>query len=422
MLLVTVVLLALLALTLWCIARSALFPPVLYCGIWAVTLGGLFVAGKLFLPVTEYVCLVYLVGAVSFAFGGVVCLSCLGAAATEGAGWRTPPAARATLDFVLVLLILLFPYFLHLAIAIAGTSNPIVMVQYIRQVSVEGQGGSPYGSVANLTVLAPLVALAMTYESDGSFARRARAVLSVLVALAYSILTGSKGGALVLVSIFFVPQIKARRISVKIAVTTFVLFASFFGAGLLAVNMGGQTSRGTNVVAREVAERALNYWLGAPVAYSSIVQTPESLPSSESIDRFFLETANSLGMRNSLPSINPPYTVIETEGANTNTYTIYFSYFKDFGWLGAVLLMAALGAVLTWAWRCAMGGGPVAVLFYATFCTGVIQSIYSEDFFLNLNFDIKAIVFFLGIYRVFPAIFAAVSLRAAHGASDHEPA
>lgn len=420
MLPITVTVLTLLTLAMWCITRSALSPAVLYCGVWSVTLGGLFVAGTVFLPVSEYVCLIYLVGGVSFALGSGVCLSCLSAGAADSPRRRTPSAVRITLDFITALLILLFPYFLHLAVTLAGTSNPIVMVQYIRQISVEAEGGSPFGPVANLTVLAPLVALAMTYESDGSFSRRARAALSIVVALAYSVLTGSKGGAFILVTTFFVTQIQARQIKVGTAIAAVALFTGFFGAGLLAVNLGGQTRGGTSLVAHEIGARVLNYWLGSPVAFSSIAQKPNSLPSSESIDRFFLQTGNSLGMKNSVPSINPPYTPIETDGQNSNTYTIYFSYFKDFGWLGAVLLLAVLGAMLTWAWRSAMTGGPVAVLLYASFCTGLLQSIYSENFFLTLNFYSKAVVFYLALYRVSPALFAAVSLRTPHAAGDRE--
>lgn len=420
MLTLTAVLLGLIAVAMWRATRSTLSPAVLYCGVWSATLGGLVVAGAIFLPVSEYACLIYLVGAVSFTFGSIFCLSCLGAGAIEGPRRPSPPAARVTLDLLLALLILLFPYFLHLAIAIAGTSNPIVMVQYIRQLSVQSEEGSPYGPVANLTVLAPLVALLMTYEMDGSFSRRARAVLAVVLALAYSILTGSKGGAFILLTAFFVVQVKARRIKVRTAITVGALFMAFFAAGLLAINLGGQTRGGKQVVEQEVGGRVLNYWLGAPVAYSSIAQKPDALPSSESIDRFFLQTGNSLGMKNSIPSINPPYTPIEVNGANSNTYTIYFSYFKDFGWLGAILLPAAIGAMLTWLWRRAMTGGALSVMLYASFCTGILQSIYSENFFLTLNFYIKAVVFYVIAYRVCPALYATLHLRASRAADDRE--
>lgn len=412
MLPVTAILLALLALLMWRVARSTLFAPVLYCAIWSVTLGAIAIAGTIFLRVSEYACLVYLVGATSFALGGAVCLIYGGAAVAKSEQWRTPRAARVVLDVILALLVLLFPYFLHLAVTLAGTSNPIAMLGYIRTLTVQEQGGgSPFGAIANLTVLAPLVALAMTYESDGSLARRSRSVVSLVVALAYGVLTGSKGGALVLVMVFFVTQIRAGRIRIRTAVAALALFLGFFGAGLLAINLGGSTKGDAGVVAQEVGAELMNYLLGSPVAFSAIAQKPDALPSSESIDRFFLQTGNSFGMRNAIPDINPPFTVIETDGENSNTYTIYFSYFKDFGWLGAVLLPAAIGAMLTWVWRYAMAGGPVAVLLYASLCTAVLQSIYAESFFLNINFYVKAIVFYITVYRVLPAMLAALSLR-----------
>jgi oligosaccharide repeat unit polymerase len=411
MLSATVALLVLLTLTSWSVGRSILFPPVLYCAIWSLTLGGLLLCGPRFLPISEYACLIYFVGAASFVAGGVIFLGCCGRGAEENAIRQTPPAARAVLDATLFVLIVLYPYFLHLAVELAGTSNPIAMLAYIRTISVENEAASPFGPLANLTVLAPLVAFAMAYESDGSFSRRMRAVLALVAALAYSALTGTKGGALLLVVVFFVTQIRTRRIRVKSAVVAVALVVGFFSAGLLAINMGGQTQKDTGLVAREIGADLLNYWLSSPVAFSKIAEKPDSLPSSESIGRFFLQTGNSLGMRNSIPSINSEYTAVEADGENSNTYTIYFSYFKDYGWIGTVLLLAGLGAFLSWSWRWAMTGGPVAVILYANFCTAVLQSIYSENFFLTINFYLKAIAFYLAVYRILPALFAAFSLR-----------
>lgn len=416
MLSVTVALLALLALAAWSIGRSILFPPALYCAMWCFTLGGLVLCGPRFLPVSEYACLIYLVGAASFVSGGLICVSCWRAGVEKRASRQTPPAARVLLDVILLLLILLYPYFLHLAIELAGTSNPIAMLGYIRTVSLENEAASPFGPLANLTVLAPLVAFAMAYESDGSFSRRVRLVLSIVVALAYSVLTGTKGGALLLVAVFFVTQLRMRRIRVKSAVVAVALVVGFFSAGLLAINMGGRTHKDTGLIASEIGGELLNYWLSSPVAFSKIAEKPDSLPSSESIGRFFLQTGNSLGMRNSIPSINSEYTTVEADGEHSNTYTIYFSYFKDYGWGGTVLLLASLGAFLTWAWRRAMAGGPLAVILYANFCTAVMQSIYSENFFLTINFYLKATAFCLLIYRILPALFAAASPRSSREA------
>lgn len=422
MLAVTVMALWLLALATWRIGRSTLFPPLLYCAIWASTLGGIGVAGARFLSISEYACLIYLVGAVSFALGGVICLSCFDFAIStrERLSWRTPRTSLVALDLLLVLLILIYPYFLHLAVTLAGTSNPLALLVYIRRLTVEKQGGSPFGAIANLTVLAPLVALAITYESDGSFARRARSVVAIIVALAYGVLTGSKGGALLLVTVFFVTQIRARRISVKTGIAAVTLFLFFFGVGLIAINFGGSTRGNAGGIVRQVGGEVLNYWLGSPIAFSKVVERPDSLPSSESIDRFFLQTENSFGMRNKIPSINPPYTTIEAGGKNTNTYTIYFSYFKDFGWIGATLLLAAVGAMVTWVWRWAMVGGPIAALLYANLCTAILQSIYSENFFVALNFYIKAITFYIALYRIIPAIAASVTSTGRDVAEHHQ--
>jgi len=84
----------------------------------------------------------------------------------------------------------------------------------------------------------------------------------------------------------------------------------------------------------------------------------------------------------------------------SNTYTIYYTYFRDFGWFGAVLCLAVLGAILTLIFRLARRGLPIAVLLYAVAAKGIVLSFHAEHFFLALNFIIKAGVFFSLLYLV----------------------
>ena len=405
MLAVSVVILALLTVFMLRIGRTMLFPPALYCASWLVTLTGVLAADTRLLPISEYVCLIYLVGAIAFSLGGVTSLllfdSRLKAPSISG---RTPKITRIVLDVSLLLLIALYPYFLSKVQQIAGTTNPLLILAVIRAKTVL-TNKNPLGFAGNLVVVSGLVANAMVYELDGSWNRRVRTVISVIVALSYNVLTGSKGGALLLVTLFFLTQVRNRGIKVSAALLSSLPVVAFFAAGLLAINLSGKSLRSTTTVARYVGAEISNYWLGSPVAFSRVAEKPDSLRSTENIDRFFLNTANSLGFKNRIPNINARYTTVGPEGQDTNTYTIYFSYFKSYGWFGTITLLSGLAAILTFTWNLAMRGAPVSTLLYASLCTAIVQSMYSENFFLGLNGYIKAIVIYGLLYWALPRFF-----------------
>jgi oligosaccharide repeat unit polymerase len=277
---------------------------------------------------------------------------------------------------------------------------------------------SPFGIAGNLNVLASLVAVALIFEADRSVTRRVRAGLATLIAFSYTALTGSKGGVLLVLTLFFVSQVRMGGIRTRAALGGGALMVALFIGGLLAVNLAGRSFDSARAGAQQVGRLTATYWLGAPVAFAQIAKRPDALASSENIGRFFLQTGRSLGMSIDIPGLNARFTRIRPDGSRTNTYTIYFSYFKDYGWLGMIPLLAGVGASLTLLWRLAMIGRPVAILMYSLMCTAIFRSIYAESFFLGLNGYIKAYLCYCALYYLLPFIGA---IRAEHLDSDSQP-
>jgi oligosaccharide repeat unit polymerase len=400
----SIALLALTALTLIA-AKNTLFPPTLFCASWVLTLLALILAGRSLYDVGEYACLVFLVGAVAFSFGGVLDL-CITRHQPPRQGTPTAKITRTALDFLLLFLVAFFPYYVRVALSIADTADEGLVLATIRQSMVDSEleGASPFGVVAgNVAVLAPLVALAMFYETDGTWSRRWRALLSVLLALAYGALTGSKAGAWFLMTLFFVAQIRAGRIRIASGLVTASVVLGFSVAGIILINLPKSTVDDTRAAASVLGDALGAYWLGAPVAFGAVVERPHALASSQNIGRFFMETVRSVGMPVDLPSIHQKYTAVGP-GISTNVYTIYFSYFKDYGWLGVVLLLGGLGAFLTMLWRRALRGAPVAVLMYAMMCKAIVLSYLTESFFLGLNSYIKAFMVYWLLYGLLPSL------------------
>src|SRR5260370_16455677 len=146
------------------------------------------------------------------------------------------------------------------------------------------------------------------------------------------------------------------------------------------------------------------------------------MPSTQSIDRFFVDTANSLGANVTPAPKHPDFTNVSLHEF-TNVYTIYFSYFKDYGWIGTIILMFVMGAMLTLLYKRAMRGKPIATILFGHLGFSVIVlSIVAENGFSLLNTHIKFVIFLLFLYRLIPPYDAwRGAARAYGGTVDRRP-
>lgn len=408
---------ALLTITLT-LSRSLLFPPSLFAAIWLLNLLVLSLLGNLFFEVSDTACLVYLVGAVAFAVGGLLVFQghevTLNAPVDPNNEGSRRKWIRRSLDATLLILIAGFPYYFQIARRIAGDTNIALMLSAIRGAELEASaGGDPFGVVGgNLAVLALLCAPAIFYESNGTWPWRLRTFLSVVLVLAYGFLKGSKESVLIIIALFFISWIKSGRLRVRtLAFSTSILLA-LFSVGALLVNFAGATFENSNAALRKLADTVLAYWLGGVVAFGRIVDNPDSIKATQNIGRFFLELLQKLGADVVVPTIHAPYTVISSDPAvrllGINVYTIYYSYYPDFGWAGVIIGMASIGAIVTAVWKRAKQGSPVFSLLFASLCVGIVLSFAADRFLLNLNFYIKATVFYAALYILIPKMVHSV--------------
>jgi len=401
-------------------SRSLLFPPSLFAAIWLFNLMVLSALGDLFLSVSDTACLVYLLGAVAFAIGGLLVLPSSRAMASEYQD-RTDEEGRRKwihrfLDVTLLVLIAGFPYYFQIARHVAGDTNITLMLSAIRGSEVEEQAGAdPFGLIGgNLAVLALVCAPAIFYESNGTWPWRVRTLISVILVLAYGFLNGSKESILIVLVLFFVSWIKSGTLRLRTLTFSASLVIALFSAGALLVNFAGASFEGSNAALRKIGNTVLAYWLGGTVAFGRIVNDPDSIKVTQNIWRFFLEIARKLGADVVVPTLHAPYTVISSNPSirflGINVYTIYFSYYPDFGWAGVIIGMACIGAITTAIWKRAIHGSPVYSLMFASLCVGIVLSFFAEHFLLTLNFYIKSVFFYVTLYVLIPKIVQTVKV------------
>lgn len=384
-------------------AGSLLAPATLYAAIWCASVTGLLLSGDSLYPVSDQTLFLYFLGALAFSLGAVLAdvylpIGSNCSTASWGIGGRF---LYFFLDAILVIVMLGLPVFLTGLVDRVDFDDPTRYFAAIRQAAIEASGQvTTFSVVRNLSVVALLMAMAMHYEDNGTAARRWRAYLAIGIALIYAVAEGTKGNAVIFITmLLFISWVKAGRINPKQLIIGGATVLVVFSAGLLIVNYAYMDTGGLVESAAFLLPVIQNYWLGGLVAFDRIMLDPNSIEAVQSVSRFFLETANSLGANYPVPSLHAEYTDISAT-MDTNTYTIYYTYFLDFGWYGTVVWLAFLGAILTWVFRLARRGMPIAVMLYAIAAVGIVFSFHAEHFLLALNFILKTVIFFSFVYLV----------------------
>lgn len=385
--------------------RGPLYPASLFTGTWLAAVLGITATGDVFYAVSPATLTVYVAGAFAFSVGAFVSESTARGAAARVALPRNGARSRAVLDIALAILVVGLPFYLRAAAGTRDWLDPMFLaLQRAEAVEAMESSDRSFSLLANLVYLSMFVAFAMVYEYDGTRRRGWRVVVAVALALIYGAAKGTKGNAvLLLVTLAFVDALRKGRINYRVMAITAVVSVVMFGVGFVVVN-NMYLGLGMSWDAIVLAGRGiLVYWLGGPVAFDRVVANPNAIEAVQNLDRFFLETANGLGAHFNIPSVNAEYSLIGPS-LDTNVYTIYYSYFPQFGMLGVVVGMLLTGAVLAWFFRRARARGPVAVIVAGSMATGLLLSFHSERFILALNMYMKMALFLAFTYSVWPRI------------------
>lgn len=391
------------------ISKSFLSPSVLFVGVWLVSLIGLFLSGDMLFSISGFTLMIYLVGAGVFSFGGTT-----GQLVRQhwqrlhsgiiNASDTTRNVRYFVMDLFLLGLSVGVPFYWWQVVEQFGGTTSITLA-VVRALDVERSGLSqPFSLVRNFPLIAAFLAYALYYENDGTTSRRWRAYLAVMLAVVYGSFLGVKMTAVIVpITALFIASMRAKRLRMVMTSAVFVYALVAFTIGLFLINFAYEKAASIWDLLPIIVETIQSYWLGGLVAFDQIVYDPHIMESTQSLGRFFLETANSLGGQYYVPSLHAGYTNISLN-QNTNVYTIYFTYYKDWGLYATVLLMWLAGFVCGYIYAWARSGSPIPVIFYAMLASGILLSIHSEHFFTGLNSFIKAAVFFFFVYHLFPLL------------------
>jgi oligosaccharide repeat unit polymerase len=394
---ITIVLLAVWSVAMYRYGGSALFPPASLGIVWTLTLFTIWLCGSLYFPLTPTADEIVLAGVLAFSFGG---LGAVEAPVWHGGSLATvSPQRRLQIDrwlsFAVVLFILNIPVAYRYFKQLSGTIAPRESMWKQIRIAASKENVTTTGTHLSLeSLLLPfltITALIAVHEYVDTGRRGGRALLLFVLALLYQLINGARSEVLLLlISSLVILWIKRGAAPLRLLGTMTLVFLLVFSLGQISMNKYGAmagASLGDNLP--HVAEGFGTYWLGGIIAFDQNRQNPE-LRYGWDLGKFFKRFANRFGATYQERDRNLDYTKISPT-QSTNVYTAFLPYYMDHGgFAGVIVLMFLVGFLSTYVYRCALHGRCWAVFTLGAFVYATAMTIFSEEYFAQIMFWVKA--------------------------------
>lgn len=128
------------------------------------------------------------------------------------------------------------------------------------------------------------------------------------------------------------------------------------------------------------------YFVANMTAFDTL-EPASSAHWGENVFRFFYSVSYKLGLSDIEP-VNAILAFIK-KPVGTNTYTVMYPFFKDFGYWGVGIFAVLLGAFYGWVFKKAQQGNKLFILLYTAIISTIIMQYVAEQFLTNLTTYIK---------------------------------
>ncbi len=367
--------------------KAALFPPFVFSTVWAADLLLVWMAGDFFYPLSAETLAIFLGGALALSVGSWIALG--DPRRSRPAREAHPEISNRIINSLIVLLLLGSPFFVRWVLDQASQYGAPTIFAAARIAMLHNEEQPEAGSSIfnNLLTLSLILATITFCEMEKN---RKRAAIIVLLALALIFMTGQRGGIVALILYLVgVDWMKNRRIRWKMLSVMLLIFLITFAS--LAIYIGKGDARADASLAENavpVAQGFVLYAAGGLIAFDRVVREPGIVPHNWRIDMFFLNLLHPIDPEDfEAPHLHAEYVPVGA-GLDENIYTIYFAYF-DYGYAGMMGMLFLLGFLATLLYKRALLGSKISLILYGVFFSGLVLSIFSEDFFLILNYIVK---------------------------------
>ena len=377
--------------------RATLYPPTVFCWVWAFDLFLAWCAGDYFYPMLPDTLFIFICGAVIFSLGSW----------TAGLLQNQLPTPKAVLHessnrIITVLAVLatlsapLYFRWLYSLVSAYGSTGSFLMLA--RMSTIESIGSPAATFFGTLVELATITAMIAFREREG---HTLRAVVAIIVSLAMGVVTGQKVGPLTLVvAIIGIDWMKTRRVRWKLVVLLVLIMVVAIAAIEFYVHLGGASLQEQ---ALPIVHAFVAYASGGMVGLDRVVREPNAVPQIDPVKIWYLRIAKRLGYQVEIPEV-AQFVAIGPNGVVDNVYTTYWAYL-NWGYLNAALFVGGIGLFASLIYKRALQGSVISILVYSIVLRNLVFSPFTEYFISNIYFLLKVVIVAWFVYS-FPLQWA----------------
>ncbi len=375
--------------------RDLFYPPALFCLVWSV----IFISYSLYIvvnPSDVYIIdnrclLVFLAGEIIFTVGGLFAVN----RKTKNKTYYTTAAFNIPLDkYLFWILLLAMPVYLSTLMGVIGASsvkdaNAYIILRYEFTNQEVDIGAIKY--INTIVLFAFAVALYKFhftgYVTD-TWRKRLYKYLFYTLVIVYVILSTGRTYFLFISCIYLGFKVISKTIKRKHLIAVLVVFILVFAANsyILGKAGGERLSFVENMIS--VFNSINNYLLAGVYGLNSVFSSDFTLDHGQNTFRFFFALANSLGITKTPPKdLVLPYI---PGPINSNVYTVYYSYIKDF-WYAGIGIMMLWSYLHSWFYYRA-GKSFFSLFMYAVLLYPLVMSFFQDQYMTLLSTWIQLII------------------------------
>jgi|GEM_PF-1590095 len=376
--------------------KRILYPPVVFCLVWAIDLSLIAASGDFFYPVSPKTLSILASGCLCFSVGSYIALALNVRKRDER---FDPPASNKIANWLVVLMLCSVPLVYRWVSSIAQAfSGPNFFMSAYMAVNAAYEEGDQSIVMGNLITFAPTIGLICFYERDK---HKKRALFALILALGITAMTGGRAAMVTIVlGVIALDWIRTYKFNLKLIVPAMgILFIGVCALAIL-VHKGDATEEAPiseNV--KPVLQGLITYAAGGIPAFSQVVEQPSIIPHNWQIYYPAARFLNHFGARFDVPSAHAEFVTIGPENLQTNIYTLYFAYI-DFGWAIAMLFLGLIGFIVARVYMCALAGGNIAAILYSYLFASMILSPFADFFFMGVNYIFKLLIIAWIVYAL----------------------
>jgi len=377
------------------ISRDIFYPPSLFCLIWCIV----FFSYVVFLILNSSVrfeldiktLFIFILGEIVFSVFALLAFS-----KVEVTEIKKSTILYSIDKWLLLFLILMLPIYVNALIKIVSQSKFANVNFYLALRHEYVNNGIKLGVLDYLNTISVFsFALALfrfnftDFKANKNFKNKIYKFLCYLIAFTYAFLTTGRTYFVMLISIYIGYKVVSKSFKRKHIVVAATFFLLIFITNALLLNKGASVDDSASDNASSIFESISIYFLGGAYGFDSFMHSNFSFDLGENVFRFFVSVGHTLGFTDVAPKeLVMPYI---TTPIVSNVYSLYFNYFKDFGYFG-ILFNGIWGFIHTFFYR-RVKSSFISLYCYSFLLYPLIMSFFQDQYMSLLSTWIQLIFY-----------------------------